>query len=147
MKVSDQKLKKLEEKISDLENKWRRTLADYDNLEKRVKKEKTAFVKLANAALLDKLLAVLDDLERVEKHSRDKGLKLTIEQFKKVLRVEGVEEIEVKEKEFEAESMDCLEVVDGSRNKVIEVVNKGYRLGDYILRPAKVRVGGGKSKN
>lgn len=132
----------LKKRITDLESKWKRALADYLNLEKRVKKEKAAFVRLANAALLDKLLPILDSLEKCEQHLQDKGLTFSLKQFKTVLAGEEVEEIEVEGQNFDPETMDAVEVVAGPKNKVVEVVLKGYKLSGQVLRPAKVKVGG-----
>lgn len=140
------KNKKLEEKIKDLEEKWKRALADYYNLEKRVEKEKGKFVKFANAVLLDKLLGVLDNLERVERHLEDEGLKMSLDQFRSVLQSEGVMEIKVLGQNFDAETMDCAEVVKGPKNVVMKVINKGYKLNNHVLRPAKVEVGQGNLK-
>ena len=132
------------DKITDLENKWKRALADYANLEKRIEKEKEDFVKFANAQLLNKLLAVLNDLELAEKHLKDKGLTLAGNRFREILKEEGVEEIEVLGRNFDPELMDAVETVDGPKNKVVEVVLKGYKLYGKVLRPAKVKVGGNK---
>ena len=57
-------LAKLKKRIEELEENWKRALADYQNLEKRVSDEKQGFAKWANARLLDKLLPVLDSLEK-----------------------------------------------------------------------------------
>ena len=57
---------------------------------------------------------------------------------------EGVEEIPVRGKKFDPETMDAVEVVPGKQNQVVEVVARGYRLYDRVLRPAKVKVGKGK---
>lgn len=138
------KVKKIKKQLEEFENKWKRALADYQNLEKRFEKEKKEFVKFSNAALLDKLLSVLDDLERAEMHVKDKGLSIAVDQFRSVLKTEGIEEIKALNKDFDPESMDCLEVVKGKENKVIEVVEKGYLLNSKVLRPAKVKVGKGK---
>jgi molecular chaperone GrpE len=132
----------LEEKIADLENKWKRALADYQNLEKRVKKEKENFAKFSNASLIDKLLSVLDAFEKCVEHLEDKGLNLVLEQFKAVLESEGLEEIKTEREKFDPEKMDAAEIVDGPKNKVVEVVLKGYLLNGKVLRPAKVKVGG-----
>ncbi len=132
------------DKITDLENKWKRALADYANLEKRIEKEKEDFVKFANAQLLNKLLAVLDNLELAERHLKDKGLTLAGNRFREILKEEGVEEIEVLGRNFDPELMDAVETVDGPKNKVVEVVLKGYKLYGKVLRPAKVKVGGSK---
>lgn len=137
----------LEKKVDELENKWRRALADYLNLEKRVEKEKRIFLKLANAQLLDKLLAVLDELEICARHLPDKGLEIVLKKFEAVLKSEQVEEIKVQGEEFDPETMDAVEIVPGAKNRVMAVVNKGYRLNDQVLRPAKVKVGRGGKKD
>lgn len=129
-------------KTNQLENKLKRALADYDNLCKRVEREKTNLVRFTSADLIDKLLSVLDDLERVERYSKDKGLRLAVDRFRQVLFTEGMEEIETKGKKFDAHLMDCLEVVKGPKNRVIEVTTKGYYLHGRVLRPAQVKVGG-----
>lgn len=134
----------LEQRIADLENKWKRALADYDNLQKRIQKEKEEFVKFSNAQLLDKLLTVLDDLERCEKHAKDKGVSLVCERFREVFKGEGVQEIKALDQKFDPKTMDAVEIAPGPRNKVAGVVLKGYLLNGEVLRPAKVKVGGGK---
>lgn len=130
--------------IDDLTNKWKRALADYQNLEKRFEQEKKSLIKFSNAGLIDKLLAVLDDLQRAEKHIKDKGLTIAVDQFRLILKTEGIEEIEAQGKKFDPMSMDCSEVVKGKENVVLEVVSKGYLLNNKVLRPAKVKVGQGK---
>jgi len=131
-------------KDKDLENRLKRALADYANLEKRVLREKEDFVKLANAQLLDKILSVFDDLELCEKNLKDRGISLVCQQFREVLKSEGVEEIKALGEKFDPETMDAVEIVSGPRNRVMEVVLKGYLLNGKVLRPAKVKVGGGK---
>jgi len=135
--------KQLKSQIEDLTEKWKRALADYANLEKRVQLEKQEFVKFSNASLLDKLLAVLDDLERAEAHLKNKGLTLTVNQLRMVLKTEGVKEIKANRAKFDPEKMDCIEMVKGVKNQVVEVVQKGYLLNNKVLRPAQVRVGKG----
>lgn len=135
--------KALEQQIINLTDKWKRALADYANLEKRVQIEKENFIKFSNAGLVDKLLAVLDDLERAEKHLKNKGLTLAVNQFRSVLKTEGVGEIEVLGTRFDPNSMDCVEMVKGKKNMVMEIVQKGYLLNNKILKPAKVKVGKG----
>jgi len=138
------KTRGVEEKLEDFENRLKRALADYANLEKRVAREKEDFVKLANAQLVDKLLPVLDDLELCEKHLKDKGVSLVSDQFREVLESEGLEEIKASGEKFDPETMDCVELVSGPKNKVIGVALKGYLLNNKILRPAKVKVGQGR---
>jgi molecular chaperone GrpE len=136
-------LKDLQIQIKDLTEKWKRALADYANLEKRIEQEKTAFVKFSNAGLIDKILSVLDDLERAEAHLKNKGLTIAVDQLRAVLKTEGLEEIKAEREKFNPEKMDCLEMVSGERNKVMAVAQKGYLLHNKVLRPAKVKVGKG----
>ena len=132
------------EKLVDLELKWKRALADYANLEKRIDKEKEVFVKFSNAQLLQSLLPVLDDLEKAGQHLKDQGLNLAISKFKEVLQKENLEEIKAQGEEFNPELMEAIEIVKGPKNRVVEVVIKGYLLNNRVLRVAKVKVGGGE---
>ena len=134
------------EQLSDLENKWKRALADYANLEKRIDSEKQSFVKYSNLKLLEKLLPILDDLERAEKHLKDQGLILAVNKLREILKNEGVEEIKAQGEEFQPEAMEAIEIIEGPKNKVVEVLNKGYLMDNRILRVAKVKVGKGKTK-
>jgi molecular chaperone GrpE len=147
--VKRKKLSKLqlEKKIAELESQWKRTLADYHNLEKRVSKERELFVKLANASLIDKLLPVLDSLDKCEEHLKDKGVALASGKFKAVLESEGVKEIKALGEKFNPETMDAFEMTVGPKDQVVEVVLKGYWLQDRVLRPAKVKVGRGGKKD
>lgn len=138
------KAKKTERKLEDLENRLKRALADYANLEKRIAREKEEFVKFSTAQLLDKLLLVLDDLELCQEHLKDKGLTMICQRFQEILKSEGIEEIKALGKKFDPEMMDAVEIIPGPKNKVLEIVLKGYFLNDKVLRPVKVRVGGGK---
>jgi len=127
--------------IEDLTNRWKRALADYQNLEKRYEKEKSDFIQFANANLILKLLMVLAHLEEAVKNLKDKGLEMTVNEFKRVLGEEGVEEIKCLGENFNPELMEALEVVDGKEdNKVVEVFKKGYLLKGKVLVPAKVKV-------
>ena len=68
---------------------------------------------------------------------------MVVDQFKKVLESEGVEEIESDGKPFNPETMDCVMMGGGKKNVVTETILKGYKLGDVIIRPAKVKIGEG----
>jgi len=140
--VKKSKVKELKEKNEELEEKYKRALADYQNLQKRAGKEKEEFIKFANARLLDKLLPILDGLEECCYHLKEKGLGLILDQFKKVLASEGLEEIKAEGEKFDPDRMDAIQMVKGEKNQVVQVVLKGYRL-DKVLRPAKVKVGMG----
>ncbi len=138
------------EKLKELENNWKRALADYKNLEKRQTEEREAYVLYSNTTLLLRILPVLDNLEMLEAHSNDVGLKLIIKEFKKTLSEESVTEVETLNKDFNADLMEAIEMVqtnDESKvGKVVEVLTKGYLLKQKLLRPARVKVGQAKEK-
>ncbi len=95
MKKKTNRLSKLENELKDLENKFKRAMADYQNQTKRHQSRQTEIVKFANQDLLDKLLPVLDSLELAQHHLKDTGLNLVIDQFIKVLKLEEVTGIKI----------------------------------------------------
>lgn len=138
-KVSE--TQKLDQEIEELTSCWKRALADYQNLERRIEKERADFVQFSNKGLIQKILPVLDNLERAGGHLNDQGLDLAIKEFKRVLSEEGLEEIEALGLKYDPTEMEAVEVADGEESgKVVEVLQKGYRLKDRIVRPSKVKV-------
>ncbi len=125
----------------ELENQLRRTLADYQNLERRIEEERKLLSKLSAALLIEKLLPVLDNLENANVHLKDQGLDLVINQFRDVLTQEGVEEIETEGMEFDPRFHEAIEAEAGEKeNMVSRVVTKGYKIEDKVIRPARVVV-------
>ncbi|HCQ31334.1 TPA: nucleotide exchange factor GrpE [Candidatus Collierbacteria bacterium] len=147
--VKKTSLKKTEEfvelksRIEELENNYKRVLADYQNQQRRYKEQESTLIKMASASLIEKLLLNMDALEMAQAHLKDPGLKIIIDQFNSTLSQEGLSLIESDRKEFDPLIMDCTEVVPGKKDKVIETVSRGYYLFDKVLRPAKVKVGSG----
>jgi molecular chaperone GrpE len=137
---------KLEKEVKDLENKFKRALADYQNQSKRHETRQVEIVKFANQDLLDKLLPVLDSLELAQHHLKDAGLNMVIDQFNKLLISEEVLEMDSTSQEFDPQTMDCASLVEGPKDIAINTLVKGYTYYDKILRPAKVEVGIGSSK-
>lgn len=126
-----------------IENQLKRTLADYQNLKKRVEVDQSEFVKFSNAALLIKLFPLFDDLKRANDHLKNQGLQLTIDQFKFILESEGVKELSLLNTPFDPQKAECVELVSGKKDFIIEIVQTGYALHDRVLRPARVKVGKG----
>lgn len=136
-KVHEQK----QEKTQELENQLKRTLADYQNLERRVEEERRLLSQLSSAILIEKFLPVLDNLESAQSHLNDQGLDMVIKQFKQVLDSEGVTEIEATGQTFDPNLHEAAEVQQGENNNtVVKVLTKGYKLNDRVLRPARVVV-------
>jgi len=121
--------------------KYLRALADYQNLEKR-SDERVSHVRMYAAEMvLSRLLPVVDTFSKVQEHIKDPGLDLAYKELLSVLAEQGVSRIEVVGKEFNPEEMDCIEVVSGKQNEVVEEVVPGYRFRDKVLRVARVKVG------
>lgn len=137
---------KLKTKSLEMEASYKRVLADYQNQERRFKESQTQIVKFANATLLEKLLLNIDSLELAQKHLQNEGLNMVIKQLHETLKTEGLQIIESDHQIFDPVTMDCVEVIPGQKNKVVETITKGYFLFDKVLRPAKVKVGSGEKQ-
>lgn len=137
------------EEIENLKNQIRRTLADYQNLEKRVAQEREELRRSANSGLLLRLLPALDTLLLAEKHTQDEGLKLSVKQIFDILEKEGLKKIDTNGAEFDPAVMEAVHVVEvdpsassgQGEGKVTEELRAGYFLNDKVLRPAQVSVG------
>lgn len=123
------------------EDKYRRALADYQNLQRRVQEEKSDWIRASNKNLILKFLPVLSTLMLAQKYLQDKGLQLSIDQFLQLLQEEGAERIVTVGKDFDPLGMECVETKEGEDWKVLEEVRPGYKMGDIILQPAQVVVG------
>jgi len=124
-----------------------RALADYDNLRKRVEREKEEFEKLANLKLVIRLLPVLDILKKAQAHLKDPGVEMTLRQFEEALTQEGIEEIKVRQGDsFDPEIHEAIETVANGkdRGKIIEVASSGWRFtGGPVIKHVQVRVSKG----
>lgn len=141
--AADTKVRELEGRIAELEYSWKRALADYKNFEKRTAEERLTLVSLANLVLIESLLPILDNLESLDCHLSDDGLKLIVKSFRQTLEKAGLKEIDTQDKTFDPSTMEAVDTVEGEKNKVVTVVLKGYLLGDKLVRPARVKVGKG----
>ncbi len=136
---------KRDEYLADLQ----RVAADFDNYRKRVVRDQGALVARATAGLVERLLPVLDDLERAldaaEHHDDAKvleGVRMTRDALAGVLAAEGLVEIEA-DGAFDPHAHEALMATTAEgfeSGDVVEVVQRGYRLGDAVLRPARVIV-------
>lgn len=122
-------------------NKYLRALADYQNLEKRISEERFELMKMANKNLLVKILPFLDNLEKAEVFIKDQGLKISKEHFLQILKETGLEEINILNKDFDPVLAEAIDIVPGKEeNKIVEVLRKGYKFEDKIIRVAQVKV-------
>ncbi len=140
-----QTIKQLEDQIKTLDENWKRALADYQNLTKRVEKERWEAILFATGSLLSKILKIADDLGLAVAHHQDlPWLKLIHADLSKILIDEGISEIDAVGKSFDPQTMECVQQVAGPKDTVVKVVQMGYKLHDKILRPARVEVGKGE---
>lgn len=131
----------LKAQLEEVNQNWRRAIADYQNLVRRNNEEKSDFVRFAAKSFIEKLLSIVDDLEKAHLHLKDKGLELALKKLFDLLRQEGVQRIETKGKEFDIETMEALTTVEGKEdNKVIEELRAGYSMHGSVLRAAQVAV-------
>ncbi len=131
----------LEAQLIETQQKYLRALADYQNLERQMQVWKDEFTKYANQGLIRKLLEVLDDLEKAQEHIKDDGLAIIVSKLRGILVDEGVLEIEVSGQDYDANVAEAVGTEIGEEeHKVIRVLQKGYRLKDRVIRPAKVIV-------
>lgn len=131
-------------------NNWQRAAADFSNYRRRMDEERAATAQFANAILLARLLAVLDDYDRaldnVPPDTHDawvEGIRLVERKLRGLLESEGVTPIEAVGKPFDPNLHEAVvheDTTEHPDNTVIDEVQRGYLLHDRVLRPALVRV-------
>ncbi len=135
-------LEDAKKQIEEFNNNWRRALADYQNLEKRISTDREELTKYATEKIIRDFLTIFDYLEKAGLHIQDPGLKMIIGNFWTILKNSGVNKIEVIGKKFDPHLMECVEVVKSDKeDEVVEEVRSGYLLEDKVLRVASVKVG------
>lgn len=139
-----ERLKQSEIKTKEYLDGWQRAQADFVNLRKRDEEAKVEFIKLANLSLIEELLPVLDSFNIAL--SRDhKDFEPLYNQLLKVLKDHGLEELEVLGETFnprEHEALGAVPTEDSEKDhQVLEVLQKGYKLNNRVIRPAKVKIG------
>jgi len=142
-----------EEKIAELQNKYIRLSADFDNYRKRTLNEKIELIKSANAEILLNLLPVMDDIERALKSMEDTkgckamkdGIDLIYNKFSEFLKSSGVKEIDAMYKKFDTDIHEAVTKIPAPekklKGKVLDVIQKGYYLNGKIIRYPKVIIG------
>lgn len=144
-----EKLQELENNLKDANDKFLRTLAEYDNYRKRSVREKEQAYQDSKAAVLTQLLPVLDNFERAAGNKASsledyqKGVDMIFHQFTEIFKKLGVESFGETNEPFDPNIHSAVMHIEDEaqpENTVAEVFSKGYKLGDKILRPAVVKV-------
>ncbi|MBO9325295.1 MAG: nucleotide exchange factor GrpE [Roseiflexus sp.] len=152
------RIAELERENAELRDNWLRAVADYKNFKRRTDQERAELIRSASAALILKLLPVMDDLERamagvtpeVAETPWYSGFKLIPQKLQAILESEGVSRMQTVGEPFDPNRHEAIiyePSEDGEDGKVIAELQHGYLLHDRVLRPAMVKVSQGKKQS
>lgn len=142
-----------ENKIQELNDKYLRLYSEFDNYRKRTLKERSELIKTAAEDVLKSILPVIDDLERAVKANENindagsikEGLLLISNKLKNATQQKGLTAFESKGETFDPDLMEAITHIPAPtadlKGKVVDEIEKGYKLGDKVIRFAKVVVG------
>lgn len=141
-----------EEKFNELNDKYLRLYSEYDNYRKRTANEKVELIKTAAESTILALLPILDDFERalptmekIEDKTHYEGIALIYNKLKRTLEQKGLEEIKAVGEPFNTDEHEALTQIpapsEDMKDKVVDVVQKGYKLNGKVIRYARVVVG------
>lgn len=152
--ISQEEYEALEKKAAErdeMEAKWLKVHAEYENTRKRLEKEKYDYMRFANENIIFELFPIVDNFDMAliamdkaeDKDAVMNGIKLVQKQFHKILEDNGVKKIETEGKQFDPNIHEavCAESTrDCEDDMILEEVRSGYMLNDRLLRPAQVKV-------
>ena len=146
-------LEKAQDEIEELKDKWLRSVAEFENYRKRTLKERAELILNGGEKVITAILPVLDDMERAIENGEKtddpavlrEGMELIHQKFMKTLEGQGVSKIETEDADFDTDVHEAVAMVPGmgddKKGKVIDCLQKGYKLNDKVIRHAKVAVG------
>jgi molecular chaperone GrpE len=152
IKIKESEHAKLVEEAAKHKEQYIRLYAEFENARKRMDREKQEFVKFANEGLITEFLGILDNLERsIESANAQhqdytaflKGIEMVMAHVHEMLKNNGVVPVEAQGKMFDPHSHEVLmqeETEEMDDGMVMEEFQKGYRLGEKVIRTAKVKV-------
>ena len=150
--AAEKALEEAKGKFTELNDKHLRLQAEFDNFRKRTAKEKLDLTATASENVIKDILPVLDDFERalqnMEKNGNEsdiQGVTLIYNKLKDTLKKKGLEEIEAMDAEFNTDEHEALTMIpapeEDKKGKVLDVIQKGYKLNGKVIRFARVVVG------
>lgn len=146
-------LAEAEAKNAELQDKYLRQAAEFDNYRKRTIKEKAELIKSAAEKVMVAELPVVDDMDRALENMEKgmdadaciEGFKLIVHKFKNILTQNGLEKIETDGQDFDTDYHEAIALIPAPteelKGKILDCVQPGYKLGDKVIRHAKVAVG------
>ena len=141
------------DEIAELKDKYLRSVAEFDNYRKRTLKERTELILNGGEKVITAVLPVIDDMERAIENGKKtdnptvlrEGMELIHQKLIKILEAQGVSQIETENTDFDTDIHEAVAMVPGmgddKKGKVIDCLQKGYKLNDKVIRHAKVAVG------
>jgi molecular chaperone GrpE len=150
---SENEVETLKKQVAELNDRYLRTYSEFDNYRKRTIKERAELIKTASEEVFKAILPVLDDLERAIKANETvneaapikDGMHLIYNKLKSNCLQKGLSPFETTGQVFDADVMEAITHIpapsDGQKGKVVDEIEKGYKLGDKVIRFAKVVVG------
>lgn len=146
-------LAEAEAKIAELQDRYLRQAAEFDNYRKRTMKEKADLIKSAAEKVIVAELPIVDDMDRaldnmekgMDADACIEGFKLIAQKFKNTLAQQGLEKIDTDGQEFDTDYHEAIALIPAPteelKGKILDCVQAGYKLGDKVIRHAKVAVG------
>ena len=141
---SQKSIEELEARIAELEDKNLRMMAEFDNYRRRTNKEKLDLMATAGERIFTEMLPLVDDFERALAAIDDEGVRIIYNKFLAFLDKNDVHAIETEGVDFntdEHEAVTTFAAGEDKKGKVIDCTQKGYKLGEKVIRFAKVVVG------
>lgn len=146
-------LAEAEAKIAELQDRYLRQAAEFDNYRKRTMKEKTDLIKSAAEKVIVAELPIVDDMDRALENMEKgmdadaciEGFKLIAQKFKNTLTQQGLEKIDTDGQDFDTDYHEAIALIpapsEDLKGKILDCVQAGYKLSDKVIRHAKVAVG------
>jgi molecular chaperone GrpE len=150
--ADDSEIQKLKNQLDELNDKYIRKIAEFDNFKRRNAKERMEWIQTAGKEVIVDMLEVLDDSERAQKQMETsenvneikEGIQLVFTKMKNLLINKGLKPMESLNAEFNPDLHEAITEIDGGdemKGKVVAEIQKGYFLNDKIIRFSKVVVG------
>lgn len=148
----EKKLIQEQTRADDMTQAAQRALADLQNFKRRTEEERSRFAKIASADIVSAILPHLDNIHRAFQHSPEEGhakewadsVQKIITDLEKSLAEKGLEKIASTGQNFDPNFHEALLQGPGPKDQIIEELEPGYKLGDFVIKPAKVKVGNGE---
>lgn len=148
--ILNPELETLKSQLAEMTELGKRAMADMQNLKRRQQEERSQTIIRANASLIQALIPTVEILHKALEHKPQEaqewvqGIEMSIKQIDQALLDAGLEKIETKDQKFDPNIHEALLQGPGEKDIILEELEAGYKLGDFIIRHSKVKVGNGE---